>query len=97
MKKLSLREWIAVAASLAVIVAFSPFFLGDFFAVNTGADKLVANTETSMQEKVQIEELLCSGTLSVDELTEKSKRLPEVNDLIDEKTMRWLELSEIEE
>ena len=32
----------------------------------------------------------------VDELTEKSKRLPEVNDLIDEKTMRWLELSEIE-
>ena len=35
-------------------------------------------------------------TLSVDELTEKSKRLPELNDLIDEKTMRWLELSEIE-
>ena len=47
-------------------------------------------------EKAQIEELLCSGTLSVDELTEKSKRLPEVNDLTDEKTMRWLELSEIE-
>lgn len=48
------------------------------------------------EEKAQIEEALCSGTLSVDELTEKSKRLPEVNDLIDEKTMRWLELSEIE-
>ena len=47
-------------------------------------------------EKAAIEEQLCSGTLSVDELTEKSKRLPEVNDLIDEKTMRWLELSEIE-
>ncbi len=47
-------------------------------------------------EKEQIEQSLCSGTLSVDELTEKSKRLPEVNDLIDEKTMRWLELSEIE-
>ena len=43
------------------------------------------------------ETALCSGTLSVDELTEKSKRLPEVTDLIDEKTMRWLELSEIEE
>ena len=43
------------------------------------------------------ESALCSGTLSVDELTEKSKRLPEVTDLIDEKTMRWLELSEIEE
>ena len=38
----------------------------------------------------------CSGTLGVEELTEKSKRLPELNDLIDEKTMRWLELSEIE-
>ena len=48
------------------------------------------------QEKNAIEDLLCSGTLSVDELTEKSKRLPIVNDLIDEKTMRWLELSEIE-
>ena len=47
-------------------------------------------------EKNKIEELLCSGTLTVDELTEKSKRLPIVNDLIDEKTMRWLELSEIE-
>ena len=47
-------------------------------------------------EKALIEAQLCSGTLSVDELTEKSKRLPEVNDLIDEKTMRWLELSEIE-
>ena len=56
-------------------------------------EKEIADLEA---EKVRIEELLCSGTLSVDELTEKSKRLPEVNDLIDEKTMRWLELSEIE-
>ena len=56
-------------------------------------EKEIAELEA---EKAQIEELLCSGTLSVDELTEKSKRLPEVNDLIDEKTMRWLELSEIE-
>ncbi len=48
------------------------------------------------QEKKSIEDLLCSGTLSVDELTEKSKRLPIINDLVDEKTMRWLELSEIE-
>ncbi len=47
-------------------------------------------------EKVDIETALCSGTLSIDELTEKSKRLPLINDLIDEKTMRWLELSEIE-
>ena len=48
------------------------------------------------QEKNDIETLLCSGTLSVEELTEKSKRLPILNDEIDEKTLRWLELSEIE-
>ena len=56
-------------------------------------EKEIAELET---EKALIEAQLCSGTLSVDELTEKSKRLPEVNDLIDEKTMRWLKLSEIE-
>lgn len=56
-------------------------------------EKEIAELEA---EKAQIEEILCSGTLTVDELTEKSKRLPEMNDLIDEKTMRWLELSEIE-
>ena len=56
-------------------------------------EKEIAGLEA---EKAAIEEQLCSGMLSVDELTEKSKRLPEVNDLIDEKPMRWLELSEIE-
>ena len=48
-------------------------------------------------EKKSIEEALCSGMLSVEELTEKSKRLPVVDNDIDEKTMRWLELSEIGE
>lgn len=48
------------------------------------------------EEKRMLEEALCSGTLSVEELTEKSKRLPQLNDELDEKTMRWLELSEIE-
>lgn len=57
-------------------------------------EKIIAKLE---EEKAEIEAALCSGTLSVDELTEKSKRLPELNDTIDEKTMRWLELSEIEE
>jgi ATP-binding cassette subfamily F protein uup len=47
-------------------------------------------------EKKQIEDALCSGTLSVDELTEKSKRLPVLTDELDTKTMRWLELSEVE-
>ena len=47
-------------------------------------------------ERRQLEEALCSGTLSVEELTEKSKRLPLLKDELDEKSMRWLELSEIE-
>lgn len=42
-----------------------------------------------------IEEQLCSGSLSVEELTEKSKRLPMLKEELDEKEMRWLELSEI--
>ena len=46
-------------------------------------------------EQRQLEEALCSGNLSVDELTEKSKRLPLLRDELDEKSMRWLELSEI--
>ncbi len=47
-------------------------------------------------ERKLLEEQLCSGTLSVDELTEKSKRLPVLKEELDEKEMRWLELSEIE-
>ena len=47
-------------------------------------------------EQKQLEEALCSGTLSIDELTEKSKRLPLLKDELDEKSLRWLELSEIE-
>lgn len=47
-------------------------------------------------EKKQIEEALCGGTTSVDEITAMSKRLPVLNDELDEKSMRWLELSEIE-
>ena len=46
--------------------------------------------------KAELEEALCSGTLSVDELTEKSKRLPLLKDELETKEMRWLELSEIE-
>ncbi|WP_308269082.1 ABC-F family ATP-binding cassette domain-containing protein [Prevotella sp.] len=48
------------------------------------------------QEQKEIEEALCSGTLSIDELTENSKRLPEIKDALEEKEMRWLELSEID-
>ena len=48
------------------------------------------------EEKKQIEEALCGGTTSVDEITAMSKRLPQLNDELDEKSMRWLELSEID-
>ncbi len=47
-------------------------------------------------EKKQIEEALCGGITSVEEITKLSKRLPVLNDELDEKSMRWLELSEIE-
>ena len=47
-------------------------------------------------EQKQLEDALCSGTLSIDELTAKSKRLPQLKDELDEKSLRWLELSEIE-
>lgn len=46
-------------------------------------------------EQVEIEQSLSSGDLSVEEITEKSKRLPVLKDELDEKSMRWLELSEI--
>ena len=48
-------------------------------------------------EQKQIEEALCGGTTSVDEITAMSKRLPQLKDELDEKSMRWLELAEIEE
>ena len=47
------------------------------------------------EEQKSIEEALCSGTLPIDELTEKSKRLPILKDELEEKEMRWFELSEI--
>lgn len=56
-------------------------------------EKDIASLE---QQQHEIEEELCSGTLSVEELTEKSRLLPKLKEEIDEKSMRWLELSEIE-
>ena len=58
--------------------------------------QLSKDIEALEQEQKNIEEALCSGTLSVDELTEKSKRLPILKDELDEKSLRWLELSELE-
>ena len=59
-------------------------------------EQLAKDIEALEAEQKQLEEALCSGTLSVDELTEKSKRLPLIKDELDEKEMRWLELAEIE-
>ena len=59
--------------------------------------QLETDIERLEAEKKEIETSLCSGTLSVDELTEKSKRLPLLEEELDEKSMRWLELSEIEQ
>ena len=59
-------------------------------------EQLEKDIEALEAEKKQIEEALCGGTTSVDEITKLSKRLPVLNDELDEKSMRWLELSEIE-
>ncbi len=59
-------------------------------------EQLSKEIEELESEKTKIEEELCSGTLSVEDLTTKSKRLPEIKDLLDEKEMRWLELSDVE-
>ena len=56
---------------------------------------LEAEIEALETEKKQIEEALSSGALSVDEITAMSKRLPLLTDELDEKSMRWLELSEL--
>ena len=58
-------------------------------------EQLEKDIEALEAEKKQIEEALCGGTTLVDEITRMSKRLPELNDELDEKSMRWLELSEI--
>ncbi len=59
-------------------------------------EQLTKELEQLENEQKTLEEALCSGQLSVEKLTEKSKRLPEIKDEIDEKEMRWLELAEIE-
>ena len=57
-------------------------------------EQLEKEIEALETEQKQLEEALCSGQLSVDKLTEKSKRLPVIKELLDEKGMRWLELAE---
>ena len=58
-------------------------------------EQLTKEIDALTEEQKKLEEELCSGNLSVEELTEKSKRLPEIKDELDEKEMRWLELAEM--
>ncbi len=58
-------------------------------------EQLTQEIDALTEEQKKLEEELCSGNLSVEELTEKSKRLPGIKDELDEKEMRWLELAEM--
>ena len=59
-------------------------------------EQLEADITRLEAEKRDIETALSSGTTAVERIVEMSKRLPLLNDELDEKSMRWLELSEIE-
>lgn len=57
-------------------------------------EQLEKDIETLTKEKADIETALSSGSITVEQITEMSKRLPALNEELDEKEMRWLELSE---
>ena len=57
-------------------------------------ERLSKDIEKLEEEQKSIEQQLCTGMLDINQLTTLSKRLPEVKELLDEKEMRWLELSE---
>lgn len=57
-------------------------------------EQLSKDIEKLEEEQKLIEQQLCTGMLDINQLTTLSKRLPEVKELLDEKEMRWLELSE---
>ena len=65
------------------------------YKVKRDYEQLTQEIDALTEEQKKLEEELCSGNLSVEELTEKSKRLPEIKDELDEKEMRWLELAEM--
>lgn len=58
-------------------------------------EQLTKDIDSLEAEQKVLEDALCSGKLSVEELTEKSKRLPLLKQELDDKEMRWLELSEL--
>ena len=58
-------------------------------------NQLTIDIEKLEQEKKDIEKALSEGKIPVDQIITMSKRLPILNDELDEKSMRWLELSDI--
>lgn len=58
-------------------------------------EQLEADIASLEEEQHRIEEALCGGTTSVEEITAMSKRLLLLKEELDEKSMRWLELSEL--
>jgi ATP-binding cassette subfamily F protein uup len=66
------------------------------FAEKNELARLEEEIETLEEEKSRLETELCSGTLSVEDLTKYSKRLPLLQEELDDKSMRWLELCEID-
>ena len=58
-------------------------------------EQLTKDIESLEKEKSELESALASGSLSNDELLQKSQRFQEVTDLLDEKELRWLELDEL--
>lgn len=103
------REWVALEDKKAVSAGQSsmtsstskPSYRHDdrrrlSYKEKREMEQLEKDIATLEAEKKQIEEALCGGTTSVDEITAMSKRLPMLNDELDEKSMRWLELSEID-
>ena len=61
----------------------------------TEMERLEKEIEQLEKEKKDIEEALCGASLTVEEITRLSVRLPQIDSLLDEKGMRWLELSEM--
>ncbi len=65
------------------------------FKEKTEYDQLSKEIEQLETEKKAIETGLSDGSIQGDDLVEKSQRMGAINDLLDEKEMRWLELSEL--
>ncbi|MCQ2235019.1 MAG: ABC-F family ATP-binding cassette domain-containing protein [Paludibacteraceae bacterium] len=58
-------------------------------------EQLTIEIDELETEKKAIEEAMSNGSLQGQELLEKSQRIGEIGEILDEKEMRWLELSEI--